>query len=93
MTPQEIHWFMLALYDAVAAVCPAIDGVKGNPEDRKTWSIQFRKGATEAEREAAAAVLESFEPTETPQPDPIAKLTEFLNANPDVATLINQTTE
>lgn len=51
-----------ALHDAIAKVAP-IDGVSvGRVRDKTTWRIDFADGATDAERAAAAAIVEAFDP-------------------------------
>lgn len=48
------------LHDAVAAVCP-IDGVcVGAHDDRRTWYAHFTPEATDAQRDAAKQVIETF---------------------------------
>lgn len=50
------------LHEAVAAVCP-IEGVSiGDPDDKNTWSITYSPGATQAQKDAADAVLAAFDP-------------------------------
>jgi len=47
---------------AVRAVCPHIDGVSiGDFGDRSTWRINFKPDATDAQKNAAAGVMEAMD--------------------------------
>lgn len=49
------------LHEAIAAACP-IDGVSvGRKNDKSTWRIDFRAEATDAQKDAARAVLAAFD--------------------------------
>lgn len=49
------------LHAAIAAVCP-IDGVSiGRKNDKATWRIDFTDVATDAQRDAARAVMNTFD--------------------------------
>lgn len=53
----------------IKAVCPLIDGVSvGDPADKGTWRIDFRDEATNEERAAAEAALQSFDPGSVVEP-------------------------
>ena len=56
----------------IAAVCP-IHGVSvGRWEDRSTWRIDFKDEATPAERMAAFATMNAFDP-DAPENNPAPK--------------------
>jgi len=64
-----------ALTEAVARVAP-VSGVSiGRMDDRATWRLDFSDGATEAQREAAAGVLASFDPVAVEARAAMARLT------------------
>lgn len=50
------------LHTAVARVAPITGLSIGRRDDRKTWVVSFRHEATDAHKQAAAAVLENFDP-------------------------------
>jgi hypothetical protein len=51
------------LHDAVYAVAPNMCGVSvGSKADKATWSVRFSDGTTQAEKDAAQAVIASFDP-------------------------------
>lgn len=46
---------------AVRAICPAIDGVSvGDPNDKTTWIIFYQLAATDAQKAAVVALVNSF---------------------------------
>ena len=51
------------LAQAIEAVCPVVSVVIGDPIDRATWHAAFAEVATNQQREAAARVLATFDPT------------------------------
>lgn len=60
------------LHAAIEAAAP-IDGVSvGLWHDRSTWRISFTEEATEAQRDAAQAVLEAFDPDAPVVPQSVA---------------------
>ena len=53
---------IVKLDQAITAVCP-IDGVSiGRWNDRASWEIQFRPEATDEQKAAAHAVMDTFDP-------------------------------
>jgi hypothetical protein len=49
------------LHEAIAAACP-VHGVSiGRKDDKATWRIDFKDEATDAQRDAARAVLQGFD--------------------------------
>lgn len=59
MNPSDIA---LALTEAIQKICP-IDGVSlGDIADKQTWNIAFRPDATNEQKAAAQAVVDSFDP-------------------------------
>ncbi len=60
--PHIMSFSAAALERALKSVCP-IDGVSfGDAKDKSTWRIDFAATATQAQRAAAIAVLEDFDP-------------------------------
>lgn len=54
----------LAIHDKIAAICP-IDGLSiGRATDKSTWRIDFKKQATDSERQAARELLEAINPSD-----------------------------
>ena len=67
------------LDEAVRQVTQNIGGVSiGRVHERETWRINFTEGATPEEREAALAVLATFEPKDDPEPDEIQEQIDFI---------------
>jgi hypothetical protein len=56
---------IVALEDAVRAVCPIIGVSVGNWANRATWRVDFQPAATTPQRDAAANVIATFDPTLT----------------------------
>ena len=50
------------LYNAIAAVCPVVGLSIGDRNNRATWRIDFAPEATQQQKDAAAAVIASFDP-------------------------------
>ena len=49
------------LHDQISSVCP-IDGVSiGRKDDKLTWRIDFKSEATQEQRNAARAVVDTFD--------------------------------
>jgi len=79
-----------ALDKALKAVCP-IDGVSiGREDDKKTWRIDFRDGATAEQRASAADVLAAFDPSGVQEPVKRDVLAELDEANAVIAVLVNK---
>lgn len=58
------------LHEAVSAVCP-VDGVSvGRWTDRASWRVDFAPGTTQAQKDAAARVLATFDPSDMPPDAP-----------------------
>lgn len=52
---------LLKLHNQITKVCP-IDGVSiGIESDKRTWRIQFKSEATEAQKQEAQGILEAFD--------------------------------
>ena len=64
----------LALHRAIAAACPILGIAIGDPEDKATWRIDFDPSATQAQREAAKAALQAFDPTAPAVPQQVTAL-------------------
>jgi hypothetical protein len=63
-----------SLHKSLAAVC-SIQGVSvGDPSDKATWRIDFDPGATDAQRQAAQAVLQVFDPNAPAVPQEVTAL-------------------
>ena len=65
---------MAALHKSLAAVC-SIQGVSvGDPSDKATWRIDFDPAATDAQRQAAQAALQAFDPSAPVVPQEVTAL-------------------
>ena len=63
-----------ALHKFLAAVC-SIRGVSvGDPSDEATWRIDFDPAATDAQRQAAQAALQAFDPNAPVVPQEVTAL-------------------
>lgn len=60
------------LDQAIRAVCP-INGVSiGDEADRSTWSIDYADDATDDQKEAAEALLQTWDPSTETAPDSVS---------------------
>ena len=64
----------LALHRAIAASCPILGIAIADPADKATWRIDFDPDATQAQREAAQAALQAFDPTAPAVPQQVTAL-------------------
>ncbi len=53
--------FQNILHEAIDLVCPIYGISIGNQEDKTTWAIRFKDGATDSEKIAAQIVIDNFE--------------------------------
>lgn len=54
---------IIQLHDKIAAVAPIYGVSIGSPTDKSTWRIDYMDEATDAQKEAAQAVVGAFDPT------------------------------
>ncbi len=50
-----------ALNNGIAAVCPIVGVSVGDPSDKATWRIDYGPSATDAQKQAAQAVVAAFD--------------------------------
>jgi hypothetical protein len=64
----------MRLAKVIAAVCPIQGVAVVDPNDRATWRIDFDPSATDAQRQAAQAVLSAFDPSAPVVPGAVTPL-------------------
>lgn len=62
--PAEIHH----LHNAISAVCPIV-GICGDIRNHKAVRVDFKQEATDEQKAAARAIVESFDPSRKYEPD------------------------